>query len=181
MTSEAKLVEKWGGLMPEDDGWYVLNVRDAAWFRNAAFGTSALHREPDLSPQLGINLGVLEPGHPNCLYHSENSQEAFLVLSGECLLIVEGEERRLKAWDFFHCPAGTRHVFVGAGEEPCSILFIGARPENMEDEELLYPADDVAAKYGASVEKDTPNAAEAYARFPDYEPAPRPPGPWDQG
>ena len=41
------------------------------------------------------------------MHHRENAQEGFLVLSGECLLIVEEEERRLRAWDFFHCPGGT--------------------------------------------------------------------------
>src|SRR5215204_563194 len=76
-------------------------------------------------PQLGINLRVLEPGEPNGLYHSENQQEAFLVLSGECGLLVEGEERLLRPWDFFHSPAGTEHIVVGAGARPCVILMAG--------------------------------------------------------
>jgi uncharacterized cupin superfamily protein len=178
VTQEAKLVDIGSGLAPDGDGWFVVNVRDAAWFKNDAFGYSTLFQEHDRSPQLGVNLGVLEHGHPNCLYHSESGQEAFLVLSGECLLIVEGEERPLKAWDFFHCPPGTRHVFVGAGEEPCAILFIGAR---RPDEELLYPADEVAAKHGASAKEDTPRASEAYAGYPEYEPSPRPTGmPWER-
>jgi uncharacterized cupin superfamily protein len=157
--------------------WFVVNVRDAQWFRNEAFGSSALHIPEDQAPSLGVHLVSLEPGKPNCMYHEENNQEAFLVLDGECALIVDGEERRLQAWDFFHCPPGTRHVFVGAGDRPCTILMVGAR---RPDEELLYPADETAAKHGASVPEDTPDPQVAYAPFPDYEPAPRPPGPWDR-
>lgn len=176
MTHEARLVETESGLVPEDDGWFVVNVRDAAWFRNDAFGTSALFQPEERSPQLGVNLGVLEPGKPNCLYHEETEQEAFLVLAGGCLLIVDGEERRLHAWDFFHCPPGTRHVFVGAGEAPCAILFIGARrPEGS----VLYPVDGTAARHGASSTEDTDDPSVAYAPFPGYRPAPAPSGlPW---
>ena len=97
------------------------------------------------------------------LYHSENAREAFLALSGECTLIVEEEERPLRQWDFFHCPAGTRHIFVGAGEGPCAILMIGARSEA---EQLHYPVSEVAAKHGASAAKETPNPDEAYADWP---------------
>ena len=103
-------------------------------------------------PQFGIRLHVLEPGQPNGLYHSESQQEAFLVLSGECTLLVEGEERLLRPWDFFHCPAGTEHIFVGAGDGPCVILMAGARSE---DEQLLYPVSELAARYGASAEEET--------------------------
>ena len=102
--------------------------------------------------QVGINISVLVPGEPNCLYHSESQQEAFLVLSGEGKLLVEGEERPLRQWDFVHCPAGTEHVFVGAGDGPCAILMIGARTP---DEQLLYPVSELAARYGASAEEET--------------------------
>ena len=102
------------------------------------------------------------PGEPNCLYHSESQQEAFLVLSGEGKLLVEGEERPIRQWDFVHCPAGTEHVFVGAGDGPCAILMIGARTP---DEQLLYPVSELAARYGASAEEETRYGNEAYARF----------------
>jgi uncharacterized cupin superfamily protein len=177
MVQQARLVETQSGLEAEDEGWFVVNVKDAAWYRRDGFGYSSLFQLEERSPQLGINIGVLEPGSPNCLYHAESEQEAFLVLSGECTLIVEGQERPLKAWDFFHCPPGTRHVFVGAGDKPCAILFIGAR---RPDGDLLYPVDDVAAKYGASAEEATTDPRVAYARFGRYE-AMRPPTgmPWD--
>ena len=176
MVAEAKLVDVGSGLAPEGDGWYVVNVRDAAWFVNAAFGSSALHEER--SRQLGVNLAVLEPGSPNCLYHEESNDEAFLVLAGECVLVVDRDERTLRAWDFFRCPAGTRHVLVGAGSEPCAILCIGARSEV---ETVLYPRDEVAARHGASAKEDTGDPSVAYAGFPDYEPTPGPRGmPWNR-
>ena len=110
----------------------------------------------------GIHVSVVEPGSSNCLYHSESQQEAFLVLSGEYILLVEGEQRRLAPWDFVHCPAGTEHVFVGAGDGPCAILMVGVRSA---DEKLHYPASELAAKYGASAERATDDPKEAYARF----------------
>ena len=61
------------------------------------------------------------------MYHWEADQEDFLVLDGEALLIVEGEERALRPWDFVHCPAETKHVIVGAGDGNCVLLAIGAR------------------------------------------------------
>jgi uncharacterized cupin superfamily protein len=126
-------------------------------------------RDPDFFfPQFGINVSVLEPVNPNCLYHSESQQEAFLVLSGECRLLVEGAKRILRPWDFVHCPAGTEHVFVGAGDGPSVVLMVGARSK---DEQLLYPVSELAARYNASAEEETPDPKQAYARFeqPDRE------------
>src|SRR5215207_5202825 len=112
--------------------------------------------------QFGVRLHVLEPGEPNGLYHAENQQEAFLVLSGACRLLVEGEERLLGPWDFFHSPPGTEHIFVGAGNGPCVILMAGARLEN---EQLHYPVSELAARYGASVEEETSDFEQVYVRF----------------
>jgi hypothetical protein len=82
------------------------------------------------------------------------------------------EERTLRAWDFFHSPAGTEHIFVGAGEEPCVILMVGARPA---DQQIRYVVSELAARYGASAERELTNPDEAYAGFepsrlarPDY-------------
>ena len=104
---------------------------------------------------------MLEPGQPACMYHGEDNQEDFLVLSGECLLLIEGEERRLEAWDFVHCPAWTEHVFVGAGDAPCAILAVGARSSR----DVVYPEAEVAQKHGAGVAKATRDGKEAYASF----------------
>jgi uncharacterized cupin superfamily protein len=160
---ETQLQDSGAGLAPAGDGWFVVNVRDAEWWTSKTFGSGVVFENEDSEfPQLGINLSVMQPGEPNCLYHSESQQEAFLVLSGECKLLVDGEERLLQQWDFFHCPPGTEHVFVGAGEGPCVILMVGARSK---DEQLLYPVSELAARYGASAEEETPDGKQAYARF----------------
>lgn len=161
---ETELQDTGGGLAPAGEGWFVVNARDAWWGTNEGSGSFAcmFERWDAPFPQLGIRLVVLEPGKPNALYHSESQQEGFLVLSGECRLLVEGEERLLRPWDFFHCPAGTAHVFVGAGNGPCVILMAGARTE---DEGLLYPVSDLSAQYGASVEEETADPDQAYASW----------------
>ena len=151
---EARLEDPGTGLAPTEDGWFVVNVRDATWLNSDDFGSGCIFDSHDAwFKQVGINISVLMPGEPNCLYHSESQQESFLVLSGECKLLVEGEERPLRQWDFVHCPAGTEHVFVGAGDGPCAVLMVGARTD---DEQLLYPVSELAARYGASAEETTP-------------------------
>jgi uncharacterized cupin superfamily protein len=160
---EARLDDSGSGLAPVSEGWFVVNVRDTEWVTTETFGSGCVFESREFPfPQLGFNISVLEPGEPNCLYHSESQQEAFLVLSGECRLLVDGAERLLRPWDFFHCPAGTEHVFVGAGDGPCAILMAGVRSE---DEQLLYPVSELAARYGASAEEETPDPRQAYARF----------------
>jgi uncharacterized cupin superfamily protein len=166
MVDEAKLAETESGLEPEGEGWFVVNARDAAWWTHrGAFGHGCPFgsRDPSLFPQLGISLRVLQSGQPNCRYHAESTQEDFLVLRGECLLLVEGQERLLRAWDFVHCPGGTEHVFVGAGSGPCVILMVGAR---RPDDEIVYPVSELALKHGAGVETEADDPREAYADLP---------------
>lgn len=168
---EAKVEETPYGRNPAGEGWFVLNLADALAVRNDEKGGAVFPLEPDGGPfkDFGVNVHVLSPGEPNGLYHSESVREAFLVLSGRCKVILEEEERLLSEWDFVHCPAGTRHIFVGAGDRPCAILMIGGRPEA---EQLHYPASELAARYGASVAKDTADPDEAYADWPgDFVPA----------
>jgi len=166
---EAKLTETPAGLVPEDDGWFIVNLADAAGRGSDRFGKSArLEGEGEARfSQFAINVRVLEPGEPNCLYHRENLQEAFLVLGGECIAIVEEEERPMRKGDFLNAPPGTNHVFVGAGDGPCTILMVGSRSI---PEEVVYPVSEVAAKHAASVEEETPDPAVAYEGSP-------PPGP----
>jgi uncharacterized cupin superfamily protein len=162
-VDEARLEDTGSGLAPAGEGWFVVNVRDTEWWVSKAFGSGCgFESREHAFPQLGINLSVVEPGQPNCLYHSESQQEDFLVLSGECTLLVEGEERPLRQWDFVHCPAGVEHVFVGAGDGPCVILMTGARTP---DEKLLYPKSELAARYGASAEEETPDPNRAYSPY----------------
>jgi uncharacterized cupin superfamily protein len=151
-------------------------VRDAEWSTSNTFGSGCYFESEEFwFPRLGINLSVLEPGQPSALYHSENQQEAFVVLSGECRLLVDGGERLLRAWDFFHSPAGTEHIFVGAGDAPCVILMAGVRSK---DEQLHYPVSELAARYGASAEEETSDFKQAYARFERSQPGR--PSYWDR-
>ena len=149
-----------------------MNVRDAEWwFADSRGARCAFENEYGDAPvefaQFGINVTVLEPGQTS-LYHAESNQEAFLVLSGECRLVVEGEERLLRPWDFFHSPPWTEHGFVGAGDGPCAILMAGLRGESKE---LRYPVSEVAARYGASTPEETDTPRVAYSDWSgEYEP-----------
>ena len=164
MVDEAKLEDGGAGLVPVSQGWFVVNVRDTAWRDSKDFGADCRFESPPdaFFTQLGINVCVLQPGQPNCRYHRESLQEDFLVLAGECVLLVEEQERPLKAWDFVHCPPGVNHVFVGAGNGPCAILMTGARSE---EEEIVYPVSELALRHGAGVAVETPSPEEAYASF----------------
>ena len=166
----ATVVETPYGRYVTSDGWFVLNLQEALAVRNEEKGGASYPIESQEHPfaDIGVHVRVLSPGDPNALYHSEGAQEGFLVLSGECTLIVEGEERPLRRWDYFHCPAGTSHVLVGSGAGPCAILMIGSRP----DEPIHYPVSEIAAKHGASVAEETSDPDQAYADWPgEYEPA----------
>lgn len=140
--------------------WFVQNARDAEWV-DCRFGKFC-DWQPDGErfPELGINLNLMQPGEPMAMYHREPAQEDFLVLEGECLLIVEGEERTLRKWDLFHCPAGVAHTIVGAGDGPCLVLAVGSRTG---EHGVLYPVDPVAQKHSAGVAEETSNGKEAYA------------------
>ena len=153
---------------------FILNVADAP-ARSHPRRATLISFEPDEAPwpDTGVNIQIMQPGQPNCRYHSEPVQEDFLVLHGECVVILNGEERPLRQWDFLHCPAGTEHVFVGAGDGPCAVLMIGSRRE----EAARYPVNDVAAKYGASAAAATDDPAEAYADW-RREPFSATPNPW---
>ena len=143
--------------------WFVVNVVDAPALRHEIGGlVVSFEPQGERFAQFGVNVRVLEPGQPSSVYHAESTQEGFLVLSGECLAIIEGEERPLRAWDFVHCPAGTPHVFVGAGDRSCAILMVGARDP---EQNIHYPANELAGRHGASVARDTDSTAEAYAEW----------------
>jgi len=156
---EARLERTDAGLVPADDGWFVLNLDEAAAIRLRRMGAFLPLEGPGGFPDFGFGVHVLRPGQPNGLYHEEAVQETFLVVHGECLLIVEEQERRLRTWDLVHCPAGTRHIFVGAGDGPCAIVMAGARRPGRA---LHYPVSEVAARHGASAARPTDWAAEAY-------------------
>jgi uncharacterized cupin superfamily protein len=175
MIPEASLEHTQHGPVPAGDGWFVLNAREAPWRERQGRGLRCVFEgEPDF-PQLGVSLYVLGPGEPIGMYHWEANQEDFLVLEGEALLIVEGEERPLRRWDFVHCPAGTQHIVVGAGERPCVVLAVGAR-DRSSGGWGGYTVDEVALRHGAGVERETTDVTDAYARFPQAEPSRYRPG-----
>jgi uncharacterized cupin superfamily protein len=148
---------------------FVMNVADAPALSHSRRATIIDFESEDSPwPDTGVNIQIMQPGQPNCRYHSEPVQEDFLVLYGECIAILEGEERPLRQWDFLHCPAGVEHVFVGAGDGPCAVLMIGSRRKD----EAHYPVNEVAAKYDASVKSPTDEPAEAYADWRTDPPRP---------
>jgi uncharacterized cupin superfamily protein len=168
-VSEARIANTDDGTVVESEGWFVLNAAEARWMRIRTRNEQAgdwLDFEAIDAPfaEYGMSIHVVRPGQPNGLYHAESAQEDFLVLSGECICLIEGEERRLKAWDFVHCPPGTLHIFVGAGDGPCAILMVGTRRPGRP---IHYPVDELAARYGASAPADTDRPPEAYADWPD--------------
>jgi uncharacterized cupin superfamily protein len=173
---EAEIEQTETGLQPADDGWWILNASDIGWAAVEGGGIWCSFESPkQRSPLLGIGIHVLHPGETPGMYHAESNQEGFLVLSGECLAIVEGQERRMGPWDYLHCPPGTAHITIGAGDGPCAILMVGTRDP---EETTRYIAEPAAARHGAAVAVDTESAREAYVERPPIEPAR---SPWPLG
>jgi quercetin dioxygenase-like cupin family protein len=158
---EAGLKETDAGLVAETEGWFVVNARDVSWIRSEERGQDTDFEGGQEWTELGFRIQVLSPGQRS-MYHGERGQEDFLVVSGECVLVIEGEEHRLKAWDFVHCPPWTRHAFVGSGDGPCVIVMAGSRANGFE---VVYAVNEVAAKYEASVLEETSKPDDAYARW----------------
>ncbi|MGZ8696059.1 MAG: cupin domain-containing protein [Gaiellaceae bacterium] len=166
MVPEARLDDG----VPQDEGWFVVNARDTRWLHNEMGAYCGFEgKDAAAFEELGINLNVLPPGMPMAMYHEEPGQEGFLVLRGECLLIVEGQERPLEAWDFAHCPPGTKHTIVGAGDAPALVLAVGARKG-----QASYPVEEAAVRHGAGVDREVASSKEAYARFSPIKEGPAP-------
>ena len=163
---EAEIETTPEGKVPADDGWYVLNLGEMAWETVPPYGAW-------LGFDAGIHVHVLQPGESNGYYHAEDAQEGFLVLSGECIAVIENEERRLRRWDYFRSPPGTAHITIGAGDEPCAILMFGAPDPQRK---VSWIANETAAKYGASVERTTSVGTEVYGELsaPERVRAPHP-------
>lgn len=170
MTEEASMERSEHGLRPSGPGWFVVNLAEAAWKQCEGSGSWCSFEGTEAGArfeQLGVNVHVLRAGERACMYHGEDAQEAFFVLRGSCTLIVEGTERPMREGDFFHCPAWTKHVFVGSGEGTCAILMMGAR---RPDTAIEYPVEPAALRHSAGVTRATPDPKEAYADFPPTEP-----------
>jgi mannose-6-phosphate isomerase-like protein (cupin superfamily) len=173
---QARLDRDEHGLVVKSDGWFVVNAREIRWRRSEGWGTFSNFGGDTLFDQIGIGVTVLGAGQPLSMYHWESDEENFLILSGTATLIIEGEERALRQWDFIHCPPYAEHTIVGG---PCVVLGVGARERHTEigpdgqrtgrAGESAYTVNDVARRYGAGIEPGTPQD-EAYARFPERTP-----------
>ena len=175
MLDESPLEERESGLVPTGRGWFVLNARDAPWYERDRRGFvcefEGLEGDAPDFDQLGINITVLRPGEAMAMYHWETEAEAFLVISGEALLVAEGQERPLKQWDFVHCPPKTEHVLVGAGDGPCVLLAMSSRQNQAFGPYGEYTANEIAGKHGASPDETTQDADEADANWPESQPS----------
>jgi uncharacterized cupin superfamily protein len=160
---EARVEETEHGLAAQGEGWYVVNARDTRWWYVEGRGAFCDFEGDQDFPQIGINVQSLAAGEAMGMYHWEADQEDFLVVSGEALLIVEGEERPLRAWDFVHCPPNTKHAIVGAGKGRCVVVAVGAREHRGAPDWGGYSVDDVALRHEAGVETETNEPDEAYA------------------
>ncbi len=171
VTEEARLEDKGNGLVAASEGWFVMNVRDARWSDKPGQGHSCSltgideYEAETFFPMLGMAIRVAGPGDVSTTYHWETEAEDFLVLAGEGLAIIEGEERALKQWDFVHCPPGAKHAFVG-GQTPLVLLCVSSRQFQKDGPWGYYCADATAAKYNAASPEDTQDGSIAYARFP---------------
>jgi uncharacterized cupin superfamily protein len=178
MPPEAPIEKTDDGLVPGVPGWFVVNAREARWRKRPERGYSLpLSGWSDEEcethfTQLGVNLIVLGDGEPLSMYHWEADTEGFLVIAGEPILVIEGEERRLRQWDYVHCPPKTNHVLVGAGATSCVILAMSSREFMATPDWGGYSVDAAAARYGASVDEETTDPVKAYARFGDPVPTP---------
>jgi uncharacterized cupin superfamily protein len=158
--------------VPTSAGWFVINARDARWMHNDMRSVCKFGGEgPAHFDHLGIGLYWIEPGRPMTLYHREAGQEDLLVLRGEAILVIEGEERTVRPWDFIHCPPGTAHTIIAAGAEPAVILAVGAR---IQRGSARYPFEPAAVRHGAGVPDEETSAMDHYATFGPPQPGPPP-------
>jgi uncharacterized cupin superfamily protein len=160
--AEAEIERTEHGIVPKTEGWFVLNARDVPWTHTDQLGSACFFEsEEQRFPEMGFNVNVMPPGHFGSMYHAEPTQEGFLVLAGEGVVVVEGVERQLRAWDYFHCPADTPHVLVATGDEPLIYVAAGSRAKRG----VVYSVDETAQRYGAGVSEETTEGREAYAGF----------------
>jgi uncharacterized cupin superfamily protein len=181
MVERARLESVASGLAPVSPGWFVVNAGDAAWVNNDRYGgvcifesdEFVLRGRPDLEeyvkPGAGFVIRVVSPGQPTGGFHAESVEEDFLVVQGECVLIVEDEEVPLRTWDFVHCPPGTAHAFVGAGDGPCVLVCAGNRDF---DDDTFWREDrtsEAARRHGASADAEpSPSGSWRVERPPQW-------------
>ena len=157
---EARIVETEAGKVVEGEGWFVLNAREVTYEAMPGRGAWSLFESGGSFEHYGFGIHVLMPGETPGYYHAESAQEDFLVLSGECIAVVEGEERRLRPWDLPALPARDQphHDRRGrwAVRDPHGRRALSGR-------RVHYPVDEVAARHGASVAEPADESRDAYA------------------
>jgi uncharacterized cupin superfamily protein len=109
---EAPVVRTEHGFVRTGEGWFVVNARELRWYESEGWGKFSNFGGDILFDQLGVGLTVLGPGQPMSMYHWESDEEDFLILFGTATLIIEGQERRLRQWDFVHCPPYAEHTMA---------------------------------------------------------------------
>lgn len=161
--ARAPLRKSKNGLVVDGEGWFVMNARESRWKDEGSLGSYCTFEGKRRFPHFGINISVLEPGERMGMYHRENAQEAFLVLAGDCTLIVEGKELLLTEWDFFYCAPGTEHIILTTSGQSAVVLAVGGRGRRLGGG-IVYKVCKAAARYGASVARETTDPAVAYAK-----------------
>src|SRR6476646_4533019 len=163
MVPEAPFESTDTGMVQMGPGWFVVSARAARWRYAQGRGAVCPFGDEAEFPQVGVNLYVLAKDEAMGMYHWEADQEDFLVLSGEGILLVEGEERPLRKWDFVHCPPRTKHIILGAGDEPCVVLAVGAHEHQARAEWGGYPVEEIATRRSVGVAEETTDVRQAYA------------------
>ena len=83
--TEARREQTEYGRTAADEGWFVVNVRDAAWMTNEYFGEACVFEGHAVRfPQVGYTIHVLARTAQRAL-PPRGDQEDFLVLAGECI------------------------------------------------------------------------------------------------
>jgi Cupin domain len=162
-VAEASVRMSKNGLVTDGEGWFVVNARESRWRDEGPLGSYCTFEGKRAIPAFRDQYQRPRAGRDDGDVPPRDRQEAFLILAGECTLIVEGRGRQLVAWDFFYCPPGTGHSIVAAGRQAAVVLAVGARGRGVGGG-VVYPVCKAAARYGASVARETTSSAAAYAK-----------------
>lgn len=157
--------------VPVTAGWFVVNVRGAPWEHNSMRAVCKFGGEGDAHfDDLGIGLYFIQPGKPMSLYHHEAGQEDFLILSGRCTVLIDGQRRDAGPWDFaLPVPHGAhdRRHGRGAGAD------LGGRRSQGEGQ-ARYPVEPEAIRLGAGVPDEHTTADQVFASFGEPQRGPAP-------
>ena len=160
---EAQLKDSGSGLAPATEGWFVVNVRDAEWWfadsRGARCSFESEYGEPAVSSH---SSGSTSP------YWSQDRAASItqspLRKRSSCSPGSAGCSSRARSDAF--CP-GTSSIRLRGQSTPSWARATGHVPPDGRcafGPEARYPVSELAARYGASVEEETSDPAQVYAR-----------------